>query len=429
MRLIDIATDKVVKVFDDFDSNVLPVAALAFSPDGTKLIAGTGLHALDELPKDAPKSGEVKVFDVTALEKPAPVGRQWTDAAVLTDHSALVNGVAVAPDGKSFAAATESNVTCWNTATHKVLWSQKLTDAPALALVYSTDGKSICVAGKTEAVRLDAATGEKGKLYDNASGVGFDNFIRSTKDSHARSLAFSQDGKQLAFSDGYAAWMVEPKNPDNYGTFSGKGPVPKDAPPVPSGVAWSSDGKRLAWIRPKFTERHHPQWPHTGHSLAGEHRQVTRERGGAQSGLFGHDHRVTAITWSKDGKAIASGDEKGWVILWNAETGKELWRRQFRGRDDTDGRINALAISPADNTVAVAVSLGSGTGAERVVLLAAKDGKDVEHLMRAWYLPVSSVAWSKDGTFLVTGCGTAGQPIKPGASKPTKWWFGSARKP
>ena len=57
-----------------------------------------------------------------------------TDAAVLSDHERLVNAVAVAPDGKSFAAATDGNVTCWNAATRKVLWTSKLPDTPFFAL-------------------------------------------------------------------------------------------------------------------------------------------------------------------------------------------------------------------------------------------------------------------------------------------------------
>jgi WD40 repeat protein len=71
VRVIDIATKKTVKEFDGLDATVLPVVALAFSPDGTRVIAGTGLRALDEPPKGAPKSGAVKVFNLDA-EKPAP---------------------------------------------------------------------------------------------------------------------------------------------------------------------------------------------------------------------------------------------------------------------------------------------------------------------------------------------------------------------
>ena len=66
--------------------------------------------------------------------------------------------------------------------------------------------------------------------------------------------------------------------------------------------------------------------------------------------------------------------------------------------------------------------MGSGKGPERVALLG-PDGKDVQHLMR-WNYPVAAVAWSPDGKFLVTGCGSAGQAIKqsePAVGEVTVW--------
>jgi WD40 repeat protein len=202
------------------------------------------------------------------------------------------------------------------------------------------------------------------------------------------------------------AWMVEPENPDNHGTFGG---TPDDAPRAPAGVAFSADGKFLASIQPKHTELTSPSglkpdthWPVRIWSTDGK---------GLVRSLQGHANPVTSVAWSKDGTVIATGDEKGTVILWDAATGKELWQRKLVGRDDTAGRINAVALSPTDNTVAVAVSMGSGKGSERVALFAAKDGRDYYHLTGPSALPVSSVAWGLDGTFLVTGCGTAGKPI------------------
>ena len=88
VQLFDTTTLKEVKRFDGFESvnhmatTVLPVTALAFSPDSKKLLAGTGLTSLTELPKDSP-AGEVKLFDVPdapgKAAPPAPAGWFWFD--------------------------------------------------------------------------------------------------------------------------------------------------------------------------------------------------------------------------------------------------------------------------------------------------------------------------------------------------------------
>ena len=372
------------------------IASLAFAPDG-KSLASTFAN-FELLSRTGILIGQVRIFTVTpvAPEKPQPelpkpvpdpANDKWTDTSILTDHGRLVNGVAIAPDGKSFAAATEGNVTCWDMATRKKLWMYK-TDGPFHALVYSPDGKHMFAAGKADVLRLNAATGKNDPWTDD-DAIWF---------GKVHALAYHPNGERIAASNGYRTRVrrLDGKGGD---LAIGEQPVAwETAPKKPAGLAWSHDGKWLALILPQQEKK---KWPVTLW-------EVDNARAKATKLLDGHDDVITAVAWSKDGKFIASGDEKGLVILWDAATGKELWRKKFTGRDDTDGRINALAFSPADHTLATAVSMGSGKGPERVVLLAAEDGKDVAHIMR-WAIPVSSVAWSKDGKFLVTGCGATGK--------------------
>jgi WD40 repeat protein len=79
VQLFDAETGRELKRLDGFEGvaglapTKLSVTALAFSPGGKKLVAGTGTAPTVPPPNDPPKSGEVKVFDLAAaLGKPEP---------------------------------------------------------------------------------------------------------------------------------------------------------------------------------------------------------------------------------------------------------------------------------------------------------------------------------------------------------------------
>jgi len=75
------------------------VSTLAFSPDGTLLLAGGGDYGLDK--------GELRLWDVKKE-------REITNLSA--SFQSIVGSVVFAPDGKSFAVASGNDITIWNLA-------------------------------------------------------------------------------------------------------------------------------------------------------------------------------------------------------------------------------------------------------------------------------------------------------------------------
>jgi WD40 repeat protein len=63
--------------------------------------------------------------------------------------------------------------------------------------------------------------------------------------------------------------------------------------------------------------------------------------------LQGHDNFVNSVSFSPDGKTLASGSDDKTIKLWNLETGKEIYTLQ--GHDNS---VNSVSFSPDGKTLA-----------------------------------------------------------------------------
>jgi WD40 repeat protein len=119
---------------------------------------------------------------------------------------------------------------------------------------------------------------------------------------------------------------------------------------------------------------------------------VTGEEIGA---LRGHDCSVFALSFSPDGRLLASGDCSGAVKLW--EVASKTWRATLEVSKDKliSDEVVALVFSPDGRTLAVAVDrtvqLWDVATGRRVVSLEGHEGK------------VMCLAFSPDGTRLASG--------------------------
>lgn len=270
------------------------IYAVAFSPDGRTLAAGSGYLLLHSSP-----DGEVKLWDV----KTGKLVRTFAD------FSSPVEAIAYSPDGALFATASrrrEGN----NTIGETVLWDAKTGAARhtlvahrpgVFSLAFTRNSSTLATGGNGEAKLWNTRTG---KLEKTVTAVGPDNYLP------LHSLSFSPDGRILAAGTS----LTSPKA----GHLGGDVRLWK----VPSGklqrtltghdhsvptVAFSPDGKTLA---SGSFDRTVKFWDAATWTL--------------RYTLTGHADGVNALAFSPDGRRVASASQDGTIRIWNGERGKLL---------------------------------------------------------------------------------------------------------
>ncbi|WP_158846035.1 WD40 repeat domain-containing protein [Saccharothrix deserti] len=292
--------------------------------------------------------------------------------AKLHADSSGVRSVAFSPDGKRMAAATvEGRVVVWDTET-RVPTSTITTGLDAVVTAeFSADGATIATAGKDGAqavVRFwDAQSGgDRGRITTAGEGATLDvdyspdGRLLATGDSTGAvrfwetgdlsatgapielaadvfAVAFSRDSGLLAAGGGDETGELAVFDT---GTHQPVGPT-KDFPSRVTSVSFSPDGTRIALgcLDGVVRMLHVPEWTETASLTTGGPRQVQaviNADGRTVAGhvgadiqlwdltstdtlgapLVGHAAGIGALAFSPDGRLLITGDEEGWVRLW-----------------------------------------------------------------------------------------------------------------
>jgi RNA polymerase sigma factor (sigma-70 family) len=330
IRLWDMATGKQVRRFTaitGLGAEHAWVIALAFSPDGKRILGGTA-------------NGSTHLI----LWETATGKELWR----LQEKQRAIGSVAFAPDGKAVASSDASGeIVLWDAETGEKLRECKGHDQWVESIAFSVDGKLLASACRDGTARLwDPATGQELQRIkrgshqmsvalspDNRllavggwqSGIGiFDTAggkeVSAWKGhvSAVSTLAFLGDGRTLAsgsWDRTIRLWDV--KTGKRLRLFEGhQGPVP--------GIAVSPDDKLLA-----------------SGSWDGTVRLWDLATGKEVLSQPGHQQKLWSIALSADGKTVATGADDGTVRLWDADTGKELRRLEGYG-----GIVDRLSFSP-----------------------------------------------------------------------------------
>lgn len=246
-----------------------PVQALAFRPDGAQLAVAGG---------NPGASGEVKVFDAKTLAQVGPT---------LGGHTDVVFGVAWSADGGRIATGSQdktARIWEWPSGKEKSLLKDH-SDA-VTRVVFAPDGKSLYTASLDHnARRFDCADNKVLRVF-----TGHNEGITA--------MALNPKGDRLLTSGSEPNirwWPVETGDPSQQGGHAG----------TVNDITFSKDGKLVATAGADHTIR---LWD--GNST------------GQMRALEGSSDWMYSAAISPDDKLVAGGGADGLVRIWEAATGR-----------------------------------------------------------------------------------------------------------
>lgn len=290
------------------------ISSVAFSPDGSTLIAGTSTpgSALQrwDLSAASPQastlataapavygvafSADGKWFAATGAGSDIALwdARNWKAPRNLAGHVRAVSALAVAPDGRRLASSGKSDIKLWDLANPTHVASLRGHDNDVTALAFSPQGDVLASSSYDATIRLwDPATGR----------------VLRTLRGHAapvRAVAFSRDGKLLASgSDDRTVRIWDAASGETLRTLSGHADMVRAVAFSPASDSLIASGSADTAIR---------LWDASSGRLLNV--------------LEGHQHWVQSLSFRADGRVLASASVDRTVRLWEAQTGASVNR-------------------------------------------------------------------------------------------------------
>jgi WD40 repeat protein len=295
---------------------------------------------------------------------PGALARLGTER--LQHASSYVQGLAFSRDGKLIITGGKDGVRLWDAATGKEVrqlgsWVQVMAVSPDGAFV-----AAVCKDGPAPP-RRPGGKQETIHVWETATGKALPS--PPTSSLHVGPLAFSPDGKLLAFGElGGIIHLWEFATGKEVRQLKGQ---PKD--PGSSLFAFSPDGQWLLSCVPRETLI---LWKVATGDVARRTAMKTE---------------VVTLAFSPNGDTIASAGEGGLISLWQTATGELV--RQFEGHRDV---VRSVAFSADGRT------LVSGGNDKTVRLWDVAGGRELRQLTGHW-AQVSAVAFSPDGKTVASG--------------------------
>ncbi|MBR3412067.1 MAG: WD40 repeat domain-containing protein [Bacteroidales bacterium] len=324
------------------------VNAVAFSPDGSRIVSGSS-------------DGTLILWDAKSGK---PIGEP------IKGHTETVTSVAFSPDGSQIVSGAEGNtLILWDVKSGKPIGEPMKGPAHVLSVAFSPDGRRI-VSGSADETLI---------LWNAKNGKP----IRKLKNGHTHAVyavAFSPDGSQIVSGAGDNTLIL-------WDAKSGKpiGEPLRGHTDVVFDVAFSPDGSRI---------------------VSGS-RDLTLILWDAKSGkpigdpMRGHTDGISSVAFSPDGSRIVSGANNT-LILWDAKNGKPIGD-PMRGHT---GYVRSVAFSPDGSRIV------SGSEDNTIILWDVNSSKPNVEPMRAHKGGVDAVVLRPDGSQVMLWQSVINKPFR-----------------
>ncbi len=317
------------------------INAIAFSPDGTRLVSSDS-------------DGMLQEWDINTGQ---PLGDRLP--GIMKEAS----NVATSPDGQiSLLSSQDNALYLLNAHTGQPIGEPlRGHEGKVVSVAFSPDGKRIASVSRDATVRLWTVRDIR---FIDTPLQGHENIVTS--------VVFSPDGTRvLSGSDDKTLrlWHADTGQPIGEPMRGHEGAL--------NGAVFSPDGARIVSAASDETLR---LWDANTRQPIGEP-------------LWGHEASVESVAFSPDGAWIASGGKDSMVRVWDAHTGQPLGEPLRRHQK----MVRSVAFSPDSSSIV------SGSYDNTLQRWDVKTGQPIDEPMTGHTGPVVNVAYSPNGQYIVSG--------------------------